>query len=93
MDEKNVKVEQNGKLFDAFETKSFLCVPCGTDVKDLLQIPGTTLASRLWKMAGLLASPPYPAFPQIKNAVAFSGLGNDGVTAAGTANDSHVLPS
>mgnify|MGYP003529276752 len=25
--------------------------------------------------------------------MAFSGLGNDGVTAAGTANDSHVLPS
>lgn len=58
MYEKNVKVEQNGKLFDVKETKSFLFVPCGTDVKDLLQIPGTTLASRLWKMAGLLASPP-----------------------------------
>lgn len=43
MDEKNVKVEQNGKLFDVEETKSFLFVPCGTDVKDLLQIPGTTL--------------------------------------------------
>ena len=44
-----------------------------------------------WQVFWLLL--PNPPSRKSKNAVAFSGLGNDGVTAAGTANDFHVLPS